>query len=133
MRKRSNYYKTKTKDTRKDNVVNNSVIDTIIELESGSDDNSENNSENNSDYEEFNNNESNTKYNNNNTCCEYISSLDVAEMIDKRHSDLLRDIRSYRKDLGLSNFAQSDFWIESTYQNSQNKTQPCYNITKKRM
>lgn len=44
---------------------------------------------------------------------------------------LLRDIRRYVEQLGQSKIAQSDFFTESTYQNSQNKTQPCYFVTKK--
>lgn len=60
-----------------------------------------------------------------------ISSLDVAEMVEKEHSKLLRDIRRYTKQLGEAKIGSSEFWTESTYVNSQNKGQPCYNITKK--
>lgn len=60
-----------------------------------------------------------------------ISSIEVAEMVGKDHNMLLRDIRRYVEQLGQSKIAQSDFFEESTYQNSQNKTQPCYNVTKK--
>lgn len=60
-----------------------------------------------------------------------ISSVEVAEMVGKEHSKLLRDIRTYVEQLGQANFGQSDFFTESTYQNSQNKTQPCYLVTKK--
>lgn len=60
-----------------------------------------------------------------------ISSVEVAEMVGKEHSKLLRDIRTYVEQLGQANFGQSDFFTESTYQNSQNKTQPCYMVTKK--
>lgn len=70
-----------------------------------------------------------------------LSSMEVAEMVEKEHSKLLRDIRRYTKQLGESNFGQSsddegakilpsDFWIEDSYLNSQNKLQPCYKITK---
>lgn len=62
---------------------------------------------------------------------EYITSLEVAEMVGKDHNMLLRDIRRYMEQLGQSKIAQSDFFIESAYQNSQNKTMPCYNVTKK--
>lgn len=51
-----------------------------------------------------------------------ISSVEVAEMVGKEHSKLLRDIRTYIEQLGQANFGQSDFFTESTYQNSQNKT-----------
>ena len=61
----------------------------------------------------------------------YIDSREVAEMVDKAHNDLLKDIRRYCEQLGQGNIPQSDFFTESTYQNSQNKTMPCYLVTKK--
>lgn len=61
----------------------------------------------------------------------YIESREVAEMMKKEHKELLRDIRRYSEQLGERNIAQSNFFTESTYQNSQNKTQPCYLVTKK--
>lgn len=60
-----------------------------------------------------------------------ISSTEVADMVNKAHNDLLKDIRRYCEQLGQGNISQSDFFTESTYQNSQNKTMPCYNVTKK--
>jgi Rha family phage regulatory protein len=61
----------------------------------------------------------------------FIDSREVAEMVGKEHSKLLRDIRSYTEQLGQANFGQSDFFTESTYVNSQNKKMPCYQVTKK--
>ena len=61
----------------------------------------------------------------------YIDSREVAEMVGKDHNMLLRDIRRYCEQLGQSKIAQSDFFDENTYQNSQNKTMPCYLVTKK--
>ncbi|WP_418929221.1 Rha family transcriptional regulator [Clostridium fessum] len=60
-----------------------------------------------------------------------ITSIEVAEMVGKEHKELLRDIRRYGEQLGQSKIAQSDFFAESTYRNSQNKEQPCYLVTKK--
>lgn len=60
-----------------------------------------------------------------------ITSMEVAEMVDKRHCDLLRDIRKYYEQLGKSKIALSDFFTESTYISEQNKTVPCYLVTKK--
>ncbi len=60
-----------------------------------------------------------------------ISSTEVADMVNKAHNDLLKDIRRYCEQLGQGNISQSDFFTESTYQNSQNKTMPCYDVTKK--
>ncbi len=68
-----------------------------------------------------------------------INSREVAEMIGKQHKDLLRDIRTYVSYMEKANrdtktgerkIAPSDFFIESTYINNQNKAQPCYELTK---
>lgn len=61
----------------------------------------------------------------------YIESREVAEMIGKEHSKLLRDIRNYVEQLGQSKIGQSDYFTLSTYKNSQNRDMPCYLITKK--
>ena len=60
-----------------------------------------------------------------------ISSIEVAEMVEKAHNDLLKDIRRYCEQLGQGKIPQSDFFKESAYKNRQNKTMPCYNVTKK--
>ncbi|EGT4600656.1 Rha family transcriptional regulator [Clostridioides difficile] len=61
-----------------------------------------------------------------------VESREVAELIEKKHDNLLRDIRGYKKILeDSSNLKSQDFFIESTYINTQNKTQPCYLLTKK--
>lgn len=60
-----------------------------------------------------------------------ISSIEVAEMVEKAHNDLLKDIRRYCEQLGQGKIPQSDFFKESTYKNRQNKTMPCYDVTKK--
>lgn len=60
-----------------------------------------------------------------------VDSREVAEMVGKEHNKLIRDIRTYCEYLGQSNFGHSDFFIESTYQSAQNKTMPCYLITRK--
>ena len=60
-------------------------------------------------------------------------------MIGKDHAKLLRDIHRYinqidkinETKIGQSKIGFTDFFIESTYTTSQNKTQPCYNITHK--
>lgn len=60
-----------------------------------------------------------------------LTSMEVAEMIEKEHNKLLRDIRRYIEQLGEAKIGHTDFFTESTYQNSQNKAVPCYLITKK--
>jgi Rha family phage regulatory protein len=58
-------------------------------------------------------------------------SRQVAEMIGREHSHLMRDIRGYIEVLRQSNFGFSNFFIESTYLSEQNKTLPCYLLTRK--
>lgn len=60
-----------------------------------------------------------------------LDSREVAEMVEKEHKNLVRDIRRYIIQLGQSKIEPSSFFTESTYQNSQNKKMPCYRITKK--
>lgn len=61
-----------------------------------------------------------------------VDSREVAEMIEKNHKELMRSIRGYIKIIEDSAKLRSqDFFIESTYKNSQNKTQPCYLLSKK--
>jgi Rha family phage regulatory protein len=63
----------------------------------------------------------------------YIDSRQVAEAIGKRHDHLLRDIGNYRDIMargGLPKVGESDFFVESSYLNAQNKVQPCYLLTK---
>ena len=61
-----------------------------------------------------------------------VESRDVAELIGKEHKNLIRDIKGYEKVLkDSSNLSSQDFFIESTYVNSQNKIQPCFLLTRK--
>ena len=68
-----------------------------------------------------------------------ISSTEVAQMIGKEHSKLLKEIRRYKEQIAEANFdlggeakiGFTDFFSESTYITSQNKELPCYNVTKK--
>lgn len=61
----------------------------------------------------------------------YADSRDVAEAIERKHCDLLRTINTYCEYLGESKIALSDFFVEATYTNAQNKEMPCYLITRK--
>lgn len=60
-----------------------------------------------------------------------LDSREVAEMVEKIHKDLMRDIRRYTKQFTECNIAVSDFFRESEYKDSTGRTLPCYNITKK--
>lgn len=60
-----------------------------------------------------------------------LTSMEVAEMVEKAHKDLMRDIRRYTKQFNEGNLAPVDFWVESNYADSKGETRPCYNIYKK--
>ncbi len=60
-----------------------------------------------------------------------LDSREVAEMVEKDHSKLLRDIRKYCKQLAEAKIGLGDFFSESTYLDSNNQSRPCYRITKK--
>lgn len=62
----------------------------------------------------------------------YVDSRQVAEMIGKRHADLMRSIDGYIEILGQNAKLRSDnFFVKSTYQAGNNKTYPCYKLTRK--
>lgn len=60
-----------------------------------------------------------------------LNSREVAEMVEKTHANLLKDIRSYINQLAEVNFHSGDFFTESTYVDSNNQSRPCYLVTKK--
>lgn len=62
-----------------------------------------------------------------------IDSREVAEMVEKEHSNLMRDIRGYAEVLDNpdSKLKTANFFIESTYIDKQNQERPCYLITRK--
>lgn len=67
-----------------------------------------------------------------------ISSLEVAEMLEKDHKYILREIEGSKdgKTVGIiptllgANFAPSDYFIESTYKDKSGKSNKCYLVTK---
>lgn len=61
----------------------------------------------------------------------YIDSREVAEMVEKAHKELMRDIRRYCEQLAESKIALGDFFTESTYADANNQQRPCYLVTKK--
>lgn len=74
-----------------------------------------------------------------------VDSRDVAEMVERRHDNLLRDISGYIRIIERNNvlrsedvtrdnelgFSPVDFFIPSTYKDSKGETRPCYLLTKK--
>lgn len=60
-----------------------------------------------------------------------ITSMEAAEWCGKEHKELLRDIRRYVGQLAESKIALGEFFQESTYQDANNQTRPCFLVTKK--
>ena len=60
-----------------------------------------------------------------------LDSREVAEMVEKEHKELLRDIRRYVKQMTESKIALSDFFRENTYKDRTGRKLPCYDITRK--
>lgn len=61
----------------------------------------------------------------------YVDSRQVAEMIGKRHADLMRSIDGYVQILTNAKLRSLDFFIKSSYVDSKRETRPCYNLTRK--
>ena len=62
-----------------------------------------------------------------------LTSIEVAEMVGKQHSELLKDIRRYCEQLGEVDIPLTSFFTEGSYQSGQNKSLPCFLVTKKGM
>ena len=62
---------------------------------------------------------------------ETLTSMEVAEMVNKEHSKFMRDIRRYIKQLGEAKIGHTNFFQESIYISEQNKELPCFDITHK--
>lgn len=63
-----------------------------------------------------------------------LSTLEVAEMVRKKHKNLLADIRNYISMIEENTRLEvqpSEFFIESSYKDSTGRTMPCYLVTKK--
>lgn len=59
-----------------------------------------------------------------------IESRMVAEMIEMRHTELLRKIKGYDEILADAKLRSLDFFIASKYKDAQQKERPCYLLTK---
>ena len=68
-----------------------------------------------------------------------ITSIEVAEMVEKEHSRVLKDIRRYSEHINQANLdlvnadkiALVEFWTESAYTDAKGQSRPCYLVTKK--
>lgn len=61
----------------------------------------------------------------------YADSRQVAEMISKRHTDLLRDINKYVNVLTNAKLRSLDFFVKTTYTDSKGEIRPCYLLSRK--
>ena len=70
---------------------------------------------------------------------QYMDSREVAEMVEKNHKDLMRDIRRYCKQIEDINnnekpqrkITLSEFFMEDSYFDIQGQKRPCYLVTRK--
>lgn len=60
-----------------------------------------------------------------------LTSMEVAQMVGKEHSKLLKDIRRYSEQLNEAKIGLVDFFEESTYVDVKGENRPCYLVTKK--
>src|SRR5690625_58109 len=58
-------------------------------------------------------------------------SREVAQMINREHNGLLKSIRGYIQYLAEGEIAHSEFFIESSYKDSNQQTRPCFLLTRK--
>ena len=58
-----------------------------------------------------------------------LDSRDVAEMVEKAHSELLKDIRRYIRQFNEGNLPYVEFFHESIYKDAKGENRPCYRIT----
>lgn len=65
-----------------------------------------------------------------------LDSREVAEMMGKKHGDLLKDIQGSGRNLGIiptltkGNFPVVNYFIESSYKDAKGETRKCYLVTK---
>ncbi len=60
-----------------------------------------------------------------------LDSREVAEMGEKKHYNLIRDIKGYAEELNELKIEAVDFFRERTYKDSKGETRPRYDVTKK--
>ena len=60
-----------------------------------------------------------------------LMSTEVAEMVEKEHKYLMRDIKRYSNQMVGAKISPTSFWSENTYIDLQGKERPCYLVTQK--
>ena len=61
---------------------------------------------------------------------ETISSVEISEMMEIRHADLIAKVEKISKDFNERKISLVDYWIEGTYLDKKGESRKCYNITK---
>ncbi len=62
---------------------------------------------------------------------EAVTSMEVAQMVDKEHKEILKSIRRYINQMNQSKISPVDFFTESTYIDTKGEERPCFNVTRK--
>ncbi|WP_438840321.1 ORF6C domain-containing protein [Enterococcus sp. AZ050] len=60
-----------------------------------------------------------------------INSREVAKMVERDHSKVIRDIRGLIEHLTKAKIGLSNYFVESTYEDSTGRKLPCFEFTKK--
>lgn len=60
-----------------------------------------------------------------------LDSREVAEMVEKKHYNLIRDIKGYVEELNELKIEVVEFFRENMYKDGKGEKRPCYDITKK--
>ncbi len=60
-----------------------------------------------------------------------LTSLEVAEMVGRRHDQVLRDIDTIIKHFGDDHKSVGNYFIQDEYKDALNRVKPCYRLTKK--
>lgn len=60
-----------------------------------------------------------------------INSLEIAGMVGRDHSKVIRDMRSLIKHLNEAKIGSVNYFIESTYKDAKGEERPCFDCTKK--
>lgn len=60
-----------------------------------------------------------------------LTSLEVAEMIEKQHNELLKNVRRYIKQLNEGKISHVEFFKESSYVDEKGQARPCYDVSRK--
>ena len=60
-----------------------------------------------------------------------LTSMEVAQMVEKEHKQILKDIRRYTQQFNEGRISPVEFFTESTYIDGKGESRPCYLVTKK--